>query len=129
MFSKLSLSIRAAPLLSAFGGVARAAPVPANSDSALAESGNPDSTEYSKRMFSPHSPTNDEINAAETGNPCSVDFRYSNQPSSGSGDLAALETESPDNPRPDRRLASAGRMAGESGGSRSGARQPSAVQR
>ncbi len=69
MFSKLSLSISAALLLSAFGGVVRAASMPAGSDIAAAESGNPDSTEYSKRVFSRHSPSNDEINAAETGNP------------------------------------------------------------
>src|SRR4029077_2601083 len=72
MFSKLSLSISAALLLSAFGGVVRAASVPAGSDIAAAESGNPDSTEYSKRVFSRHSPSNDEINAAETGNPESI---------------------------------------------------------
>jgi hypothetical protein len=85
MFSKLSLSISAALLLSAFGGVARAASAPVDSDISLAESGNPDSTEYGKRTFGPHSPTNDEINAAETGNPCNVEFRYSNQTGSGSG--------------------------------------------
>jgi hypothetical protein len=75
MFSKLSLSISAALLVAAFGGVVRAASVPAGTDIAAGESGNPDSTEYSKRMFSRHSPSNDEINAAETGNPDSVDNR------------------------------------------------------
>ena len=56
MFSKLSLSISAALLVSAFGGVVRAAAESAGTDIAAGESGNPDSTEYSKRMFSRHSP-------------------------------------------------------------------------
>ena len=44
MFSKLSLSISAALLLSAFGGVVRAASVPAGSDISAAESGTSAST-------------------------------------------------------------------------------------
>lgn len=46
------------------------------SDVAAGESGGPDSTEYSKRSVSPHSPSNDEINAAERGSPDSVDSRF-----------------------------------------------------
>lgn len=66
---------------------------------------NPDSTvvEDEKAAGVQRSPTNDQINAAETGNPESVDFRYSNQPSSASGggswDLQALEAENPDSPQ------------------------------
>lgn len=74
MFSKLTLSISSALLLSAVGGVARAASAPARSDIS-AESGIPDSTEFSKRIVGPHSPSNEEINAAETGNPDSVNYQ------------------------------------------------------
>ena len=83
MFSKLSLSLSAAFVLAASGGVARAAPMPTEAEISAAESGNPDSTEYSNRMFSRHSPSNDEINAAETGSPDSVDYRNQMLHSSG----------------------------------------------
>ncbi len=99
MFSKLSLSISAALLLSAFGGVVRAASVPAGSDISAAESGNPESTEYSKRMFSRHSPSNDEINAAEAGSPDSVDNREWRMPSTSrksETSWQALEVGNPD---------------------------------
>ena len=75
MLSNLSLSIVAAFLLSAAGGVARAASLPGDVAFSAAESGNPDSTEYGTRMHSRHSPSNAEINAAETGNPDSIDNR------------------------------------------------------
>jgi hypothetical protein len=75
MFSKLSFSIIAALLLSATGGAVRAASLPGDAAFSAAESGNPDSTEYSTRMHSRHSPSNEEINAAEIGNPDSVDNR------------------------------------------------------
>ena len=75
MFSKLSLSISAALLLSAAGGVARAAPASSRPDMSAAESGIPDSREYSQRVASIHSPSNEEINAGESGNPDSVDYR------------------------------------------------------
>jgi hypothetical protein len=72
MFSRLSLSFSAALLLSAVGGVAWTAPAPAHSNISAADSGIPDSTEFSKRIVSSHSPSNEEINAAESGNPDSV---------------------------------------------------------
>ena len=76
MFSKLSIAISAAFVLSAASGVARAAPAPADADFSSAEAGIPDSVDYSNRMISLHSPSSDEINAAETGNPDSVDNRH-----------------------------------------------------
>jgi hypothetical protein len=51
------------------------------------------------------SPTNEEINAAETGNPDSVDFRYANVDTRGTGDLEALEVENPHNAQPGKRVA------------------------
>jgi hypothetical protein len=92
MFSKLSLSISAALLVSAFGGVVRAAAESAGTDIAAGESGNPDSTEYSKRMFSRHSPSNDEINAAETGNPDSVDYREQSLPSTSRTEVSSWQS-------------------------------------
>jgi hypothetical protein len=72
MFSKRTLPIVAAVLLSAFGAVARSPSLQTGSDLDAAGSGNPDSLEYSHRAVSSHHPSNDEINAAETGNPDSV---------------------------------------------------------
>ena len=46
------------------------------SDVSGGESGGPDSTDYSQRSVTPHSPSNDEINAAERGSPDSVDSRF-----------------------------------------------------
>ena len=46
------------------------------SDVSAGESASPDSTDYSKRSVSSHSPSNDEINAAERGSPDSVDSRF-----------------------------------------------------
>jgi hypothetical protein len=98
MFSKPSLSISAALLLSAVGGVARAAPMPAHSEVSAAESGTPDSTEYSKRIVRVRSPSNEEINAAETGNPESVNYQQGiTSPSSDSEkSWESLEIGNPD---------------------------------
>lgn len=69
---------------------------------------NPHSTVVEEESAVPvHSPTNNEINAAESGNPDSVDFRYSNVGSTGTGnlDLEALEAENPHNAQPGRHAA------------------------
>ena len=100
MFSKLSLSISAALLLSAAGGVARAAPASSRSDISAAESGTADSKEYSKRVVSLHSPSNEEINAGESGNPDSVDYRQGISSASASAEWKknweAVEVGNPD---------------------------------
>ena len=98
MLSKRSLSLSAALLLSAFGGVVRAASARVDSDFSAAESVNQDSGEYGKRTFGPHSPSNEEINAAETGNPDSVDNRRQ-MPTAGDNwakNWEALEVGNPD---------------------------------
>ena len=71
MFTKLSLSLAAAFLLSAVGGASSAAPTRTPFEEA--ESGNPDSVDYANRTIGMRSPTNDEINAGEVGNPDSID--------------------------------------------------------
>jgi hypothetical protein len=110
MFSKLSLSLTAALVLSAAAGVAaRATPISAPESGALArsstsgainaaESGNPHSVDYGNRLVPRRPLTNDEINALETGNPHSVDDR--NRPIPGrsptSDEIDAAETGNPD---------------------------------
>ena len=98
MFSKLSLSLSAAVLLSTVGRIASAAPMPARSEASAAESGIPDSIEYSKRIVSLRSPSNDEIRAAETGNPDSVDYQQGMSLSSPDWkkDWQTLEIGNPD---------------------------------
>jgi hypothetical protein len=96
MSSNLALSIAAALVLCA--GVARAEQAPSGAADA-AESGIPDSIGYGSRMFSLHSPSNEEIARAERCNPESVDNRdrtpVSSRPLSDA-DWLALEFGNPD---------------------------------
>ena len=71
MFTKLSISLAAALVLSAAGGMARAAALETTLDAA--EAGNPDSVDHAARIAGKHSPMNDEINAAQVGSPDSVE--------------------------------------------------------
>jgi hypothetical protein len=116
MLTKFGLSLTAAIALSvAVGGSARANPIPTNSDEAravphsptndeidAAETGNPNSTDYSNRDISSHSPTNAEIDAGETESPESLAYR--NQPPLPRGDWKAdweaVESGNPHEARP-----------------------------
>jgi len=96
MFTKLSLSLIAAFLLSAAGGVARAAPTAA--DFNAAEAGIPDSIDYANRMIDTRSSTKDELNAAQADNPESPGYKDRMGVSSGDWRAAwqALESGHPD---------------------------------
>ena len=103
MLPKLSLSLTAAIALSvAAGRAAHAAPMESSNSNAqieAAETGNPQSVDYSNRTSPSHSPTNDEINAAETGNPESLD--YSHQPALPPDDNTNAEWQSSESADPD----------------------------
>jgi hypothetical protein len=97
MFSKLSISLAVALLMSAAGGMARAAAVQTTLDAA--EAGNPDSVDHAARIAGRHSPMNDEIDAAQVGSPDSIGNKDQASPvSTGNWRAAwqALESNDPD---------------------------------
>src|SRR6202171_203183 len=116
MLRKFSLSLTAAVALSvAASSGARATPIPTSTDEAravpppptndeidAAETGNPNSTDYSNRVISSHSPTNAEIDAGETESTESLDYR-NQQPLPGGdwkADWEAVEAGNPHDAQP-----------------------------